>query len=93
MENNENDKTIERLNKLEENVEELLGSIDGAARLQCSGLMEYLDRIVSGSPETIYVASLDKLAGSQGRLEALQAFAKEAGFKIEEIFNPEQEQA
>ncbi len=93
MENNENDKTIERLNKLEENVEELLGSIEGAARIQCAGLLEYFDQLVSGSPDTIYVASLEKLAESEDRLQALQAFAKDAGFKIEEILNPEQDQA
>ena len=92
MENNENDKTIERLTKLEDDVEVILGSIEGAARLQCAGVMEYLDRLVSGSPDTIYVASLNKLGESQDRLQALQAFAKDAGFKIEEILNPEQEQ-
>ena len=92
MENNENDKTIERLNKLEENVEELLGSIEGAARIQCAGLLEYFDQLVSGSPDTINVASLDKLAESQDRLEALQAFAREKGFEIKEILNPGQEQ-
>ncbi len=93
MENNENDKTVERLTKLEDDVQVILGSIEGAARLQCAGLLEYFDRLVSGSPDTIYVASLDKFAGSQDRLQALQAFAKDAGFKIEEILNPEKEQA
>ena len=93
MENIENAKTVERLTKLEDDVQVILGSIEDAARLQCSGLMEYFDQLVSGSPETIFVASFDRLAKSKGQLEALQAFAEEKGFEIKEILSHEQEQA
>ena len=93
MENIENAKTVERLTKLEDDVQVILGSIEGAARLQCAGLLEYFDRLVGASADTIYVASFNRLAKSKGQLEALQTFAKETGFKIKEILNPEQEQA
>ncbi len=91
MDTIENDKTLERLTKLEGDVHEILGNIDSAARFHCSALADYLDQLIDTPTATIYVGSFDKLAKSKGRLEALHAFAKEKGFEIKEIINPQQE--